>query len=70
MAECRNAREFGDIFRAGVARRGSGWSWKKDLRPWLGQMLSGAKFGDPAFDWSRESAEDLASDFIDEASTW
>lgn len=69
--ECRNAREFGDVFRDGVRRRGGGdWCWKKDMRPWLADMLCGARFGDPDFDWSVSAANGLAADFISDASTW
>ena len=69
--ECRDAREFGDVFRTGVKLRGGVfWDWRRDLRPWLGQMLDGAKFGDPAYDWSLNAADALAADFISEASRW
>lgn len=67
---CRTAREFGNIFRAAVARCGAGWDWRKDMRPWLAGVFEGAKFGGPAFDWSPDAARDLAGEFITEASTW
>ena len=70
MGECKTAKEFGAIFRATVAARGVGWDWRKDMRPWLAGVFGGAKFGDPAYDWSPEAARDLGREFIAEASTW
>lgn len=66
--ECKNAGEFAEIFRAEVA--GRGWDWKRDLRPWLADVLGGVKFGDPAFDWSRDAARALGREFLSDASTW
>lgn len=68
--ECKNAREFGDIFRQEVSRRGGGWTWKRDLKPWLASMLAGVKFGDPSHDWSPDAAREMGREFIAEASTW
>lgn len=69
--DCRNAREFGDIFRAGVKSRGGlSWEWRRDLKPWFADMLRGVKFGDPSHDWSPEAADALAAEFIADASTW
>lgn len=69
--QCSNAREFGDVFRAGVKLRGgSDWDWRKDLRPWMAQMLNGVKFGDPGYDWSIKAADALAAEFISDAKTW
>lgn len=67
---CRSARKFGDIFRAGVKKRSVGWSWERDMRPWMAEALGGAKFGNPDFDWSPNAADQLAQDFLSEASTW
>lgn len=66
--ECRNAQEFSRIMWVKI--RPYGWSWKKDVRPWLASVFCGAKFGDDKFDWSPEAARELADIFLAEASTW
>ena len=68
--ECRNAKEFGDVFRATVFARTTGYTWKKDMRPWLGGMLAGRKFGDQEFSWTLDDAVCLGLEFVSEASTW
>ena len=70
VAPCRSAREFGDIFRAEVAKGSRGFEWKRDLRPWLGSMIGDVEFGDPDYDWSPDGARLLAREFLSEASTW
>ena len=67
---CLSAREFGDIFRLTVAGAGRGWDWERDMRPWMGGVFDGAKFGDQNFMWSPADAEALAREFLSEASTW
>jgi hypothetical protein len=68
--ECRNAKEFGEIFRASIRSRSTGWRWKRDIRPWLADALMGVKFGDPSFGWTVMDAEALGQEFVSEASTW
>ena len=68
--ECRNAREFGELFRSTVRDGGFGWRWKKDMRPWLAEALGGAKFGDARYGWTVEDARGLGREFLNEASTW
>lgn len=70
MENCKTAREFGDIFRHEVRKRGSGWDWERDMKPWLAEAFQGAKFGDPACDWTPAAAEGLAREFISDASRW
>lgn len=66
--ECRNAQEFSQIIWRRI--KPYGWSWEKDVRPWLGFVFSGAEFGDPEFDWTPTAAKELANGFLEEASTW
>jgi hypothetical protein len=66
--ECRTPQEFSRIMWEII--KPYGWSWKKDVRPWLASVFGGAKFGDPTFDWSPSAARSLAREFLSEASTW
>ncbi|MFA9232340.1 MAG: hypothetical protein ACEQSU_16605 [Microgenomates group bacterium] len=69
--ECKDAREFKYLFRKGVWRRtDDAWKWAQDLCPWIAQKLDGVKFGHPGYDWSTVAADDMAAEFVREASTW
>lgn len=68
MSEPRSGREFASVVRDEVARRST---WKRsDVTDWIADTFKGVKFGDPAFDWSRSAAVEMAGEFLAEASTW
>lgn len=48
---------------------GHSWRWKKDIHPWLRDVLRDAKFDDDKHDWSINGAKELAVGFMEEAST-
>lgn len=38
----------------------------EEAKKWCWDYLDGVKFGDPAFDWSKDAAEELATEYAKE----